>query len=213
MVLTEEAASEGQTKTVDIDVATWGRLYEDHRAAMLRVATAGLRGARVNADPLEIVHEAFTSLMTNPPAHVDNWQALLVRATLFRVKDHLKRADQAHSSLTTEGTDDELEACEADASEDIAEQVVRQAHAAGVRARLIEVLSGLSAQQREVARRRIFEDQAVTVMAAEMGTSWANISKLLRKALIQIVTVLQDLDVASADIDDLQRTRHKGGGS
>src|SRR5580658_2970088 len=179
LTMTAGGSHKAQTMTVDKAAAPdWKRLYDEHHAAMFRVAAIGLGHARANADPLDVVHDAFASVMRKPPANVDNWEALLIKATLRRVKDHHKRADQARTSPTIEGIDGELDACGKEWSEAIADQVMRQAHAASVRAQLREILDILSPQQREVATRRIIEGESVTAIAADLSTSAANVSKL-----------------------------------
>jgi RNA polymerase sigma factor (sigma-70 family) len=191
----------------------WALLYEQHRAAMFRVAAAGLRGQRSNAAPLDMVHDAFVSVMRSPPTEVDNWEALLVLTTLRRVKDHHKRADQARTSLTTEGSEQELELMEGSTGEDIVDQVVRQANAVAVRAAFVEILGDLSTQQRDVLVRRIIEGKSVGMIAEELHTSAANVSQLLRKGLAEVVGLLQELDVGRGDIAHIRPTRRGGEGS
>lgn len=82
-------------------VPDWSRLYEQHRPAMFRVAVAGLKAAgRSTVDALDIVNDAFYSIMKKPPdGEVDSWEGLLVKATLRKLMDRLKSADSRYSQL------------------------------------------------------------------------------------------------------------------
>ena len=132
---------------------------------------------------------------------------------LFRsLMDRLKSADSRHSQLMPPGEDGEPQSVEPPPAEDIAELVVRRAHAAGVRTRLLTILDGMTARQQQVARLRLFEEKPVTVIAAELGTSPANVSQLLKNALRHIAEALTELDeVDPVDVERLRPARRRGG--
>lgn len=196
--------------SMEPDPPNWSELYRQHQPAMYRFAAALLGSSRV-AGPLDIVHDAFTSVMQNPPTGVDDWEALLIKVTKFRVFDHLKRADNKNTELadTTMGRGVQYDPASDD---DVAHHVIRKAQAAAVRAQLQKILNNFSPQRRNVAELRILHSMPVTDIAAELNTSPANVSQLLRKALTDIAEQLMELDVSPTDIDSLQRARRTGGG-
>lgn len=70
----------------------------------------------------------------------------------------------------------------------------------------------MTARQQQVARLRLFEEKPVTVIAAELGTSPANVSQLLKNALRHIAEALTELDeVDPVDVERLRPARRRGG--
>jgi len=204
----------GQTGDVstDADGLEWAQLYNDHRSAMYHVAL-DLLGASRSTDAMDSVQNAFVSLMQNPPAVVENWEALLVSTTKRRVLDQLDLAESRKAQPAGDSFADDGYHNKAAPTDDVADEVTRRANATAVQSQLRNILASLSPRQRGVAERRILQSMSVGEIAVELGTSQANVSQLLRKALARIAEVLENLDVHVADIDALQPTRPRGGGS
>jgi DNA-directed RNA polymerase specialized sigma24 family protein len=74
----------------------WAALYQQHRDAMYRVAARALREAGRADKAGDAVSAAMASLMKSPPANVQNWQALLVKAAKRRALDILGSAAVRH---------------------------------------------------------------------------------------------------------------------
>lgn len=184
----------------------WAKLYSDHRSAMCAVAASSLPRWR-SADVIDVVNEAFASVMKNPPDSVDNWEAFLVRATKLRAIDYMKCADVKNVLLND---DDELydilssESLEVDG---VADEAIRRLNAAAVRERLTDILDTLSPQQREVVERRVLHSMSVGLIAEALETSTANVSQLLRKGLMHVAEALHPLEVNPADVDALRPRR------
>lgn len=188
----------------------WAARYIDHRKIMFRVAAATL-GRHRRIDPEDIVQDAFVSIMKHPPPEPANWEAVLVRATQHRAIDALRRADHRKTTLTGDDADTQNTVDANGDDESPEDEVIRRAYASGRRHELLTALNRLPSQQREVARRRILEGQSVSHIAAELGTSTANISKLFKKALVQLDKLLRSFEVSPQDVDALRPTRPGGG--
>jgi RNA polymerase sigma factor (sigma-70 family) len=204
----------GQTDDVstDADGPDWAQLYKDHRSAMYSTAL-GLLGSSRSTDAMDSVQNAFVSLMENPPAMVESWEALLVSTTKRRVLDHFDLAETRKAQLAGDSFADDGYHNEAPPTDDVADQVIRRADATAVQSQLRNILATLRPRQRDVAERRILHSMSVGEIAVELGSSQANVSQLLRKALARIAEVLENLDVHPADIDAVQPTRQRRGGS
>nr|BFE63689.1 hypothetical protein GCM10020063_082150 [Dactylosporangium thailandense] len=191
----------------------WAQIYEKHRPVMWKVAVAALHSSgRVKADALDVVNDAFISIMNNPPTAVANWEALLVTATLRRAKDRLGQAELRHTDLAPGKDDGEIDAFEPPPAEDTADVVIRQLQGAAVRARLMEAISVLPARQQEVVRLRIIDSEPIGAIATQLKTSSANVSQLLKNALRTITETLTPLDELSpADIDRIRPARGRKG--
>ncbi|PWK84592.1 RNA polymerase sigma factor (sigma-70 family) [Lentzea atacamensis] len=189
----------------------WGQLYAEHRDAMFRVATAGLRAARrSDIEAVDLVNEAFTSVMSNPPAEVDDWEKFLITVTVRRFRDYLKSADHRHTYLAA--GDDDAPTVEPLPAEDTAEVAIRRVRASGTRDLLLHAMGSLTTRQQEVARLLLFDGLAVGAIAAKLDTSSANISQLIKKSLARLEEVLVEFDgVETADIEQIRPTRRPGG--
>jgi RNA polymerase sigma factor (sigma-70 family) len=208
----------GQTGEVSTDAGSpdwaqlYAQLYKDHRDTMYYVAL-DLLGSSRSTDAMDSVHNAFASLMQNPPAVVENWEALLVSTTKRRVLDHFDLAETRKAQPAGDSFADDGYHSEAPPTDDVADQVIRRADATAVQSQLRNILATLRPQQRAVAERRILHSMSVGEIAVELSTSQANVSQLLRKALARIAEALENLDVHPADIDAVQPTRQRRGGS
>lgn len=193
------------------DGVNWGQLYAEHRDAMFRVAFAGLRAARrSDIEAVDLVNEAFTSVMSNPPAEVDDWEKFLITVTMRRFRDYLKSADHRHTYLVA-GADD-APTVEPLPAEDSAEVAIRRVRASGTRDLLLRAMGSLTTRQQEVARLLLFDGLTVGEIAAKLDTSSANISQLVKKSLARLEEILVEFDgVEPVDIEQIRPTRRPGG--
>lgn len=193
------------------DGVNWGQLYTEHRDAMFRVATAGLRAARrADIEAVDLVNEAFASVMSNPPAEVDDWEKFLITVTVRRFRDYLKSADHRHTYLAA--GDDDAPIVEPLPAEDTAEVAIRRVRASGTRDLLLHAMGSLTTRQQEVARLLLFDGLTAGEIASKLDTSSANISQLVKKSLARLEEVLVEFDgVETADIEQIRPTRRPGG--
>jgi RNA polymerase sigma-70 factor (ECF subfamily) len=191
----------------------WAQLYAQHRDAMWKVAVAVLHGSdRVQADAQDVINGAFLSVMNSPPAEVDNWEAFLVRATVNKAKDHLRKAEHRHTELAPAKNDDEIDSVEPPPADDTADIVIRRLQAATVRVRFMEAIDALPERQQHVVRLRILHSESIGSIATHLQTSPANVSQLLKKALQAITETLALLDEVNADdIEHIRPTRRRRG--
>lgn len=70
----------------------WAALYQEHRAAMHRVAATVLRETGLVDQAEDAVQKAMASLMKSSPAAVGNWEAVMVTAARWKALDRLRSA-------------------------------------------------------------------------------------------------------------------------
>jgi RNA polymerase sigma-70 factor (ECF subfamily) len=137
----------------------WAALYQRHREAMLRTAASRLRQAGRDTDQAQdIVNQVFLEIMKNPPAAPGNWEAYLVKATIYETKDRMSVAEARKALPAGTGSEaDVADLLDRPGDYDVAEQALRVLHSEQLRHRIREVLAGLPDDQRRVVRFRFFD--------------------------------------------------------
>lgn len=194
------------------DGPDWAALYEEHREMMLRVAVSQLRRTgRGDTEAMDLVQDAFVSVMNSPPQSVDDWARYLAKATRNRVTDYYKQAEHAKARLAPPAEDGEPRLLDPAAAESSSEAAARRLEAEDVQHRLLTLIDAMPTQRARVLRARIFEAKDVGTIAAELGTSSPNVSKLFKRGLEEITPVLREFGVDDDVLQNLRRTRNPGG--
>jgi RNA polymerase sigma-70 factor (ECF subfamily) len=147
---------------------------------MYRVAARILRDAGRSDDAEDVVMAAMESLMKAPPTGVQNWEAMMVRATKMRALDLLGSAAARHAS--SEGLYDHDVVSPATVEDDVIELVDRQRAAAVA----WDKLALLDDRHRRVAWEYIAKERPRGEVAAELGVSPARVSQMAAAALRQL---------------------------
>jgi RNA polymerase sigma-70 factor (ECF subfamily) len=172
----------------------WAALYQRHRETMLRVAASLLRQAGRDADQAQdIVNQVFLEVMKNPPDPPGNWEAYLVKATVYRTKDHMSAAEarRAFPAGTGSGEGGPFLLDRA-ADHDVAEQALRAVRTEQLRHRIREVLAGLPGDQRRVVRLRLFDEMSNVEIASLLGVTPQRISQLWKAGWGTVWSTLHD---------------------
>jgi RNA polymerase sigma factor (sigma-70 family) len=172
----------------------WAALYQRHRETMLRVAASLLRRASRDADQAQdIVNQVFVEVMNSPPDPPGNWEAYLVKATVYRTKDHMATAEARKAvPVGTGARDDEPVLLDRAADYNVEEQALRAVHTEQLRHRVREVLAGLPDDQRLVVRRRLFDGMSNVQIAPVLGVSPQRVSQLWKAGWGTVWPALRD---------------------
>ncbi|MGW5744710.1 RNA polymerase sigma factor [Amycolatopsis sp. NPDC003861] len=196
------------------DGPDWKALYNEHRTMMHRVAARELaQTGRGDTDALDIVQEVFVSVIKKPPVDVDDWARYLATATRNRVTSYYRRPDHQRTRLASPAGDGEPRVVEPAPAEASSEAVARRLEAEEVQHRLLTLIDAMPPQRAAVLRARIFDGKDVGAIAAELGTSSPNVSKLLKRGLEEITPELRKFGVEDDVLQNLRRTRKPGGTS
>ncbi len=168
-------------------VVNWEQIYRDCLPAMTAVASVRLRN-RPDVDPADVVHEAFASVLADPPPVEPDWQVFLVELTGRLCPCRQERAADETALI-----------------EDAAAIALRRVTAAELRQRMLRVMDYMTPRQREITRMRLFEGLSVGEIAARMKTSSSNISQIVIRCLTKLAPVLTQFD--TFDQHDLERVR------
>lgn len=157
----------------------WAALYTKHKDKMWRVAAGILRESGRQSDAQDVVHEALRSLMTSPPAAVDNWEALLIATVRRRALDVLNAARIRHDGgELPDDTAREL-ASNQYLADDVAAAVDHE-RAGGV---VWDALGALDPRDRQIVWSRIVHERSLRDLAHEFDLSEGRISQITKKSL------------------------------
>ncbi len=154
----------------------WGALFQQHRAAMQRVAAHILHhvGRRDLAE--DAVMQAMVSLIAHPPAEIDNPEALLIAASKRKASDIKKLHDIARrAKRVLRDTDVQ--------SSDIAPGVVDQIDQQRTVQKALDEVARLPVLQQQIIREVIMKGHPARQVAAELGLSPARVSQVRTAAL------------------------------
>ncbi|WP_144662879.1 RNA polymerase sigma factor [Paenarthrobacter nicotinovorans] len=192
----QDVVSEAEVSTVPQDI---GAIYLEHRDVMYRVAYAMLRTDGDNqAD--DVIGEVMVSILNNPPGHIRNWEAYLVRAVQNKIRDLWKsaahRREQLQLAEATPLEGDRLggNEFEDDPASEVVEQIGRQQTVQSVRDAMAEM--------------EIWDPQAAYVLwqctglertsqqvADELGVSSSRVRQIASKARKKLTSLLEAKEV------------------
>jgi RNA polymerase sigma factor (sigma-70 family) len=154
-------------------------LYARHGATMRRVAAAVLRGAGLESQAQDAVHDAIESIMKSPPPAVRDWEAFLVTAVTRKALDRIRSADVRHAGPSfDEAVHDHLDS-DIDISEAVA-TALDQSRRAGI---AWDCLSVLDDRQRKVVWDIAALERSRSDVAAELGVTPPRVSQIMTRAL------------------------------
>jgi RNA polymerase sigma factor (sigma-70 family) len=172
----------------------WAALYQRYRESMLRVAASQLRQASRDTDQAQdIVNQVFVEVMNNPPESPGSWEAYLVKATVYRARDHLATAEARRAVPAGTGArDDGPVLLDRPADDDVEDQALRAVRTEQLRHRIREVLAGLPDDQRRVVRLRLFDQMSNVRIAPLLGVTPQRVSQLWKAGWSTIWPALRD---------------------
>lgn len=172
----------------------WAALYQRHRETMLRVAASLLRQAGRDTDQAQdVVNQVFVEVMNNPPDPPGNWEAYLVKAAVYRTKDHMTTAEARRAVPAGIGTrDDGPVLLDRAADYDVEGQALRAVRSEQLRHRVREVLAGLPDDQRRVVRLRLFNGMSNVEIAPVLGVTPQRVSQLWKAGWGTVWSALRD---------------------
>jgi RNA polymerase sigma-70 factor (ECF subfamily) len=127
---------------------------------------------------------AMESLMRSPPANVQSWEALMVRAAKMRALDILGSAAVRHGSSEDPTSYDQPATTSVE--DDVIEAVDRQRAAAVA----WDKLALLDERHRKVAWEYIAKERPRGEVAVELGVTPARVSQMAAKALQELKEAL-----------------------
>ncbi len=172
----------------------WAALYQRHRESMLRVAASLLRQAGQDTDQAQdIVNHVFVEVMNKHPDPPASWEAYLVKATVYRTKDHMTTAEARRAVPAGTGAgDDEPAPLDRPADDDVEEQALRAVRTEQLRHRVREVLAGLPDDQRQVVRLRLFDGMSNVEIAPLLDVTPQRVSQLWKAGWGTMWSALRD---------------------
>lgn len=126
----------------------------------------------------DAVHDAFRSLLDNPPNYeVENWEAFLVATAKRRALDIVRSRGRKAESPIPKRWDN------ADEDVDVEAEATNNADAAKRRRCLNQALAALSDKQKRVVLGRAVQERSLADLSAELGVSAARVSQLNKEGL------------------------------
>jgi RNA polymerase sigma-70 factor (ECF subfamily) len=155
-----------------------GALYLRHREAMYRAAAGVLREAGRASDAGDAVQDAIVSILTSPPANVQNWEALLVSTAKRRALDRLKSASVRHSGGELDESHDRAER-----GDDLADDVATALDSHRRAALAWDSLAALDERHRKAVWDTVALERPRSEVAAELGVTPPRVSQMVTAAL------------------------------